>query len=221
MPHHNSPTNQLLNPSNQPTTIQTELWPTVPPAHPAHTAARDYVRTTSSNITSAEAAQQKKKDKGKTIAFDPKRPKKLTIFAAAKHPAWQEKYIDLVRRAFDGATLNDKDLIPQVTKMGEGKKAMPFVQALKKRLVGGESAESVFERRLLFDEVDTLKKMAAGLRRTTGCRAVDVVAVEEGGKAGRVVLGEGEGGSRREGLPVVAEAAVPGNPSFYFENVEA
>lgn len=176
------------------------------------------MRTTSSNITSAEAAQQKKKDKGKTIAFDPKRPKKLTIFAAAKYPAWQEKYIDLVRDAFDRATINDKELIPKVTKMGEGKKAMPFVQALKKRLVNGESPESVFERKLMFDELDTLRKMAAGLRRTTGCKTVDVVAVEEGGKVGRVVLGEGE---RREGLPSVAEAAVPGNPSFHFENVEA
>lgn len=104
--------------------------------------------------------------------------------------------------------------------MGEGKKAMPFVQALRRRLANGESAESVFERKLLFDELDTLRKMAAGLRRTTGCTTVDVVAVEEGGKVGRVVLGEGEGKSR-ERLPPVAEAAVPGNPSFYFENVEA
>lgn len=209
-----------LTPIPQPSTIQTELWPTVPAAHPAYTAARDYVRTTSSNITSAEAAQQKKKDKGKTIAFDPKRPKKLTIFAAAKHPAWQEKYIDLVRAAFDGVALNDKDLIPRVTKMGEGKKAMPFVQALRRRLVNGESADSVFERKLLFDELATLREMAAGLRRTTGCTTVDVVAVEEGGKTGTVVLGEGEG-KTREGLPPVAEAAVPGNPSFHFENVEA
>lgn len=104
--------------------------------------------------------------------------------------------------------------------MGEAKKAMPFVQGLKKRLtVGGEKPELVFERKLAFDEVATLQEMAAGLRRTTGCRVVDIVAVEEGGKAGRAVLAvEGEG-ERREGLPATAEGAVPGHPSFYFENV--
>ena len=102
--------------------------------------------------------------------------------------------------------------------MGETKKAMPFVQALRRRLVGGgEKPESVFERMLPFDELATLREMVAGLRRTTGCQAVDVVAVEEGGK-GRVVVGEGEG-SVREALGSSAEAAVPGMPTFQFENV--
>ena len=102
--------------------------------------------------------------------------------------------------------------------MGETKKAMPFVQALRRRLVGGgEKPESIFERMLPFDELATLREMVAGLRRTTGCKAVDVVAVEEGGK-GRVVVGEGEG-RVREALGSSAEAAVPGMPTFQFENV--
>ncbi|MCJ1227281.1 cytosolic leucyl tRNA synthetase [Toensbergia leucococca] len=200
----------------KPSTIQNEVWPTVPGAKTALSAAREYVRSTSSNITSAEAAQQKKKDKGKNIAFDPKLPKKLSIFAAAKYPAWQEKYIDLVRDAFDGTTLDDKDLNPKIAKMGEMKKAMPFVQGLKKRLMGGEDAQTVFDRKLAFDELQTLKEMAAGLKRTTGCHSVDIVAVDEGGKSGRLIL---EGQAKREPLPPVADSAVPGNPSFYFENV--
>ena len=217
------------NHPTQPDTVQNALWPPVPASNPSLTASRDYVRATSSAITSAEAAQLKKKDKGKTIAFDPKLPKRLTIFAATKYPAWQDKYIDLVRTEFEKGTLNanDKALVAMVGKMGEGKKAMPFVQGLKKQLTaagGAEKPETVLERQLPFDEVATLKEMAAGLRRTTGCRVVDVVVVEEGGKAGTVVLGEGEGegkgkGERREGLPLTAEAAVPGTPSFYFENV--
>ena len=113
---------------------------------------------------------------------------------------------------------NEKELVGRVAKMGETKKAMPFVQALRKRLVqGGEKPEHVFERKLAFDELGTLKEMVAGLRRTTGCKAVDVVAVEEGGN-GRVVVGDGEGGIR-EGLGSSAEAAVPGCPTFQFENV--
>ena len=104
-----------------------------------------------------------------------------------------------------------------MAKLGEMKKAMPFVQGLKKRLLAGESEDVVFERKLGFDEVDVLEQMRAGLRKTTGCREVEIVAVEEEGKSGRVVGGEGE---RKETLPPAAQAAVPGAPSFHFENVD-
>lgn len=204
---------------HNPTTIQTALWPQVLPPNPALTAARDYVRATTSAITSAEASQQKRKEKGKSIAFDPKLPKKLTIFCASTFPAWQQKYIDLARAAFDGITLNDKPLAPQIAKMGEMKKAMPFVQALKKRLDRGEEAQTVFERKLAFDEVGTLREMRKGLKRTTGCVVVEIVAVEEGGKGGVVVGENREEAERREGLPGMAESAVPGGPAFHFENV--
>lgn len=155
--------------------------------------------------------------------FDPKLPKKLTIYATTSYPSWQEKYIDLVRDEFEKTKLtNDKDLIGRVSKMGESKKAIPFVQGLKKRLTQeGEGPDQVFGRQLGFDELHTLMEMAAGLKRTTGCRQVDIVAVENGGKAGKVVLAEHGVGNRREGLPPPAEAAVPGSPGFYFENVEA
>jgi leucyl-tRNA synthetase len=202
----------------KPSTIQNEIFPEAPASVPALTAAREYVKVTSSNITSAEAAQQKKKDKGKNVAFDPKKPKRLTIFAASKYPAWQDKYIDLVREAFDAVslTVNEKDLAPRVAKMGEMKKAMPFVQGLKRRLLNKEPPETVFNRKLAFDEVETLKDMVAGLKKTTGCSSVEIVVVNEGGKSGTLVNGEG---GKVEGLPPSAEAAVPGTPTFHFENI--
>ncbi|KZF19842.1 leucyl-tRNA synthetase [Xylona heveae TC161] len=223
----------------QPATIQNELFPELPEADVTLLAAREYVRTTTSNITSAEAAQQKKKDKGKSVAFDPKKAKKLTIFATTKYPSWQEKYIDLVREAFDGVSINDKELNPKVAKFGEMKKAMPFVQGLKRRLAGGESANIVFDRKLPFDELDTLKEMAIGLSRTTGCKAIEVIAVDEGGKTGTViksvdVVGTGvdskgkeetttqvdqSADQKRTELPQPAEGAVPGVPTFHFENI--
>jgi len=203
----------------KPSTIQNALYPKVPAARADLSAAREYVRATSSNITSAEAAQQKKKAKGKDIGYDLTKPKKLTIFAAAKFPAWQEKYIDLVREAWhpDTKTINDKELNGKIAKMGEMKKAMPFVQGLKKRLVSGEKPEMVFNRKLAFDELKTLENMVPGLKKAAGLAVVEVVQVEEGGKKGRVA------GSERvvEGLPPNAEAAVPGVPTFNFENVEA
>lgn len=201
----------------QPDTIQNALFPNVPEPSPALSSALIYVRTTSSNITSSEATFARKLSKGKTVSFDPRKPKKLTIFAAKKFPSWQEKYIDLVREAFDEVSLsiNDKELNGKVSKLGEMKKAMPFVQGLKKRLVTAkELPETVFNRKLGFDELSVLGDMVAGLIRTTGCKVVEVVAVEEGGKAGTTLDGQ-----PREGLPNVAENAVPGQPTFHFENI--
>ena len=201
---------------HKPSTIQNSLYPVVPAPKAALTAAREYVRASSSNITSAEAAQQKKKAKGKDIGYDLKKPKKLSIFAAAKFPAWQEKYIDLVKEAWDGKGVNDKELNGKIAKMGEMKKAMPFVMGLRKRLMAGEKEDLVFDRKLAFDEIETLKNMVPGLKKAAGLTVVELVEVAEGGKTGKLV-GEGR---EVTGLPPQAEAAVPGVPTFSFENVE-
>lgn len=208
---------------HHPTTIQNAIWPTIPEPSPSLTAARDYVRATTSAITSAEAAQQKRKDKGKTTTFDPKLPKKLTIFYAASYPAWQDEYISLVRSNFSALSLsfNEKVLGESVKAKGgkEMKRAMPFVQNLRKRLLAGEKEDAVFERKLAFEESEVLGFMVAGLRKTTGCLVVEVVRVEgEEEKSGVVAVGEGVGG-RKEGLPAVAGSAVPGSPSYHLENV--
>lgn len=208
---------------NHKTTVQNALWPDVPTSNPSLTAAREYVRATSSSITSAEAAQQKRKDKGKNISFDPKKPKQLTIFMAAAFPAWQDDYISIVRESFDTMSLliDEKNLNTKVQAKGkaEMKRAMPFVQFLKKRLQAGEKANAVFDRKLPFDEGEILVKMVKGLTRMTGCKIVEVVRVEGEEKVGTVVLGKGEGEERRE-LPAVAGQATPGSPSFHFENIE-
>lgn len=203
---------------HRPSTIQNALYPSVPLPNASLTAAREYVRTTSSNITSAEAAQQKKKAKGKDIGYDLKKPKKLTIFCAGKFPAWQEKFIDLVREQWNPASksVNDKELNAKMKTMGDMKKSMPFVQALKKRLISGESPEHVFNRKLAFDEIKTLENMVPGLKKAAGLTVVEIVEVGEGGKTGKVA-GDGKEVS---GLPPNAEAAVPGTPTFNFENVE-
>jgi leucyl-tRNA synthetase len=113
----------------------------------------------------------------------------------------------------DTKTVDDKELNSKIAK-NEMKKAMPFVQGLKKRLASGEPAEAVLDRKLVFDEKALLLKMVPGLIRMTGLSAVDVVAVQPGGKTGANVTD----GSEAK-LQQVAEVAVPGTPSFYFENV--
>ncbi|KAK3990753.1 putative leucyl-tRNA synthetase, cytoplasmic [Cladorrhinum sp. PSN332] len=202
------------------TSIQFARWPEVPSAIPALSAARDYVRTTSSNINSAEAAQLKKMAKGRQSDFDPKKPKKLTVFLTESFPAWQAKYIELLKEVWDVETnkskMDDKELNGRIGKMGEMKKAMPFVQALKKRLASGEPANAVLERKLAFDEKKTLLAMVPGLKRAAGLESIQIFAVEEGSKAGKDLT---NAGAEVEITNPVAEAALPGQPSFFFANV--
>jgi len=213
------PTPSPANPPPQPTTIQTALYPARPPPSPPLTASLTYIRTTTSSITSTEAATSKRQAKGKTTSFSPHLPKKLTIYYATSFPPWQEKYIALVRAHFSTLTLTlDDKAVNTAIPNNEKKKAVPFVQGLKRRLMAGERGEVVFERRLAFEEGEVLGMMVMGLRKTTGCRIIEVVEVEEGGGRGVVRVGEGLG-EVRENLAQVAGMAVPGQPSFLFENV--
>jgi len=96
------------------------------------------------------------------------------------------------------------------------KKAMPFVQGLKKRLTSGEKPQNVFDRKLAFNEIETLKAMIPGLKKAAGLTVVEIIHVADGGKSGVVV-----GGGEVSILPPQAESAIPGVPTFNFENVEA
>lgn len=206
------------------TSIQQALFPSVPSTDPALTTAREYVRNTSGNITAAEGAQIKRLAKGKATTYDPKQDKKLTVYMALKYPSWQEKYIDLVRESFDGMGLDMKAVSKKIDKQ-DSKRAMPFVQSLKKSLESGIDEKIVFERKLAFDETAVLGEMVKGLRQVvTKCTTVEIVRVDDGAKKGEVVAaaGEGEGakvGEKKEDLPQLAEGAVPGQPTFFFENV--
>ena len=123
-------------------TVQNAQFPVVEDQNVSLTAAREYMRSTSGSITSAEGAAQKKVAKGKTTAFDPKKDKKITVFTAQSFPAWQDRCVELVRQALDGLTFDMKAVSQKLDK-SETKKAMPFVQGLKRRLEAGEDKQSV------------------------------------------------------------------------------
>lgn len=205
------------------TSVQTELFPTpTGPVDTSLTAALDYVRNLSGKITSMEAAQLKKMSKGRKGFFDPKKPKKVTIFVARNYPAWQESYVELVRKHFDAVkiSINDKALNAEIPK-AEMKKAMPFVQLLKQKLVGQkEDPNKVLDRKLGFDEVKTLVDVLPAMKRTIGSQVMEVVLVDDGGKTGSLVKEDGSLVAVEGALAQVAEGAVPGVPTFSFENVE-
>jgi leucyl-tRNA synthetase len=199
-------------------TIQIALWPDVPEPIASLTAAREYVRATSSNITSAEGAQIKRLAKGKATIFDPKKEKKITIYVAQSWPEWQTKYIDLLRNSYPDVDI--KALSKSIDK-SESKKAMPFINGLKRRMDNGESPDVVLNRQLAFDELDTLHAMVPGLKSSVQkCVAVEIISLDEGGKAGVVVNQDGSKGEKKSDLPPQAASAEPGSPSFAFENVE-
>jgi leucyl-tRNA synthetase len=210
-------------------TVQNARFPEVGKEDAKLTAAREYVRNTSSSITSAEGAQLKRMQKGKQTSYDPKADKKLSIFCALSYPSWQDGVIETVRKNFSKTKLTvDVAAVSKSIPKTESKRAMPFVQSLKKQLESGVSEQEVFERKLAFEEVEVLREMVAGLQMTVQkCKIVEVVVVDDGGKSGKVVGGTevsggkgGEGdGEKREGLPPSAEGAVPGQPTFFFENI--
>jgi leucyl-tRNA synthetase len=208
---------------NKDETIQNALFPDAPATKPELTAAREYVRNTSTSITSAEGAQLKRMQKGKNTSYNPKEPKKLTIFMANKYPSWQDSIIETVRQNFSNMTV-DVGAISKAIPKAESKRAMPFVQVLKRSLETGIDASTVFERKLAFDEQEILTGMVPNLKQTVQkCAVLEVILIEEGGKNGKVVGGTEAAvqGEERKELPASAEGAVPGQPTFYFENVQA
>lgn len=58
--------------------------------------------------------------------------------------------------------------------------------------------------------------MVPGLKRTAGLESVQILAVEEGSKKGKDLTNNG---AEVEIKAPVAESALPGQPSFHFENV--
>lgn len=94
---------------------------------------------------------------------------------------------------------------------------MPFVKQLQKRLEAGEDASVVLNRKLGFDEQATLLNMVSGLKRTTGFGKIAVVKVDEGTKKGKDLT---DGGKEVEIKSPLGDNAVPGAPSFMFENYE-
>lgn len=95
---------------------------------------------------------------------------------------------------------------------------MPFVKQLQKRLEAGEDASDVLERKLSFDEQTILLEMVSGLKRTTGFTKIVVVHVIEGTKKGKDLT---DGGKEIDITSPLGDNAVPGAPSFLFENYEA
>lgn len=198
-------------------TIHKALFPEIPEPDADLSAKREYIRATTSNILSAKGLQLKKKAKGKEQQFDPKKPTRLTIYMTDSFPTWRESSVKILKNLWDVNTnsLDEKELNNSLSKTGEMKKAMPFVQSLKRRLAAGEALETVTELKLPFNEQETLQQMVPGLIRSAGLRSCEIYLVSNG--SGLNILDK----SKQQITSPIVENAVPGSPTFLFENLDA
>ena len=74
--------------------------------------------------------------------------------------------------------------------MGEKERAMTFMQSFKRRLVAGEKMNIISDYKLASDELSMLKEMNTRLKRTTGCKVIDLVVIDGGVRTGTVMVGK-------------------------------
>ncbi|WLF76498.1 cytosolic leucyl tRNA synthetase [Lodderomyces elongisporus] len=198
--------------------VQTAAFPK--PSKPVSKAtldSLDYVRNVSRSIREVEGLGLKKK-KGKSD-FNAGDSVKLTILVSNTFPDWQESYIDLVRELFEAQKLSDNNLIKE--KVGKDmKRGMPFINQLKYRL-NTEDPETVFNRKLTFNEVDVLNKVVKLLENapfSVKVKDMEIISFDNGSTNGKNVLTGEDVEVEIKGK--VKEAAIPGEPGILLKKID-
>jgi leucyl-tRNA synthetase len=180
-------------------TVQNALWPAVPQVQQRLVAIREYARTTSDNILSKKVAQKTKK-KGKKGSEEPSKPQKVILYVTNDYPAWQDEYVQLLKKDLSGSLAEKK--LEGMPKGKEKTRDFAFVREMKNIIANGDS-EAVLERKMPFDEVEVLEQMSPGLKFNGGLADVKITMVN----AGNIESMES---------PHAAASAVPGKPTFMF-----
>ncbi|KAF7791582.1 hypothetical protein EIP86_002599 [Pleurotus ostreatoroseus] len=204
---------------HEPASVQHARWPT-PPAAPSKVTleAAQYMRTVTKGLRDAELGLLKKMQKGKgkgkgkgqgeqALPYDPKRPRAARMYVATGFPAWQDACVQVVRDAYDAAAdrVDDAKVRALLTEKGliKDKRAMPFVQAFKKRMQQ-HGAATAFHRTVPFSEVEVLHAIVPYLKKSLNLVDAQVYLVEDAQAAGfNAALFEG---------------AEPGAPAFEYYN---
>ncbi|CAI5755991.1 unnamed protein product [Candida verbasci] len=198
--------------------IQTSNFPK--PSKPISKSISDsltYVRNLSRSIREAEGQVLKKK-KGKSD-FDIKKQVELNLYVSNTFPEWQDNYIELVRELFESHKLNDNNLIKQ--KVGKDmKRGMPFIKQLQIRL-NNEDPETVFNRKLTFNELDLIKNVLQNIKNSPYSFKVDklnIVSFNNGSKIGKNLLTDEE--IELDLKNKLIENSIPGEPGIQIRNIE-
>ncbi|KAG9311057.1 hypothetical protein JVU11DRAFT_8960 [Chiua virens] len=203
---------------HEPESIQLARWPDpgrIPDRTLIETGA--YMRSTLKMIRDAETTLLKKLSKGKKgksdgPSFDPKLPKSVRVYVATRFPEWQETCVQAVREAYSETEdkVDDVKVRAILTERGliKDKRAMPFVQAFKKRMQDF-GAKVAFNRSLSFSEAHVLAEFLPYLKRSLGLVDAEVFLVDD------ALLKRDEPGF----TPSIIETSEPGSPAFEYRNV--
>ncbi len=117
--------------------------------------AGQYMRGTTKMIRDAETSLLKmlaklnkggKAGKNQMQTFDPKKPKSVRIYVARSFPEWQDTCVGILKEVYDEESdkFNDAKVKELLIQKGliKDKRAMPFIQGFKVRLVGFTSPVS-------------------------------------------------------------------------------
>ncbi|KAI6102854.1 hypothetical protein F5141DRAFT_1133125 [Pisolithus sp. B1] len=201
----------------EPKSIQLALWPD--PGRPADRAVIEagiYMRSTLKTIRDAETTLLKKMQKGKKgkadgPLFDPKLPKSVRIYVASQFPEWQDACVQAIKDSYSAETdkVDDVKVRTILTENGmiKDKRAMPFVQAFKKRM-SEIGATNAFRRTLPFSESQILTEFLPYLKKSLNLVDVEVLSVEQ------ALQRQGPGFT-----PIIIESSEPGSPAFEYHNV--
>ncbi|CEP16505.1 hypothetical protein [Parasitella parasitica] len=165
-------------------------------------AATRYIRKTIKAIRDAEINAMKKK-KGKAVSdYQANLPKSLKIYVTTNFPEWQEACLASMENNFADDKFDDVKIRQELGAQGilKNKKVMPFVQEQKKLILAVGPAG--FNRTLTFNEIETLRLAKDEFKRALGFNTIEILGHEEW----------------TEQDMKAAESAVPGAPSFSFQN---
>ncbi|KAI9292380.1 leucine-tRNA ligase [Neoconidiobolus thromboides FSU 785] len=192
--------------------IQLASWPQIStPIDDSVLKSAEYLRKTIKKVRDQEITSQKKGKKGKAaVAFDPSKPKSLTLYIASTFPDWQEKVIGIQKQYYNESTktFDDVALRQALTeaKLMADKKVMPFVNEIKKRVIANGS--NAFNRALTFDEENTIRRNESYIKRNLGYQELQIV-----------VLPNHPDAAYFENLPNAAQTSLPGEPSAALVNL--
>lgn len=199
--------------------IHDAKWP-IPEAAVSNelVSALNYTRSLQRTIRESEGLALKKKKGGK-VDVEKEKDCSLTVYICSSFPEWQQKYVDITKKLYEEDKLNDMKIVKEQIDGKDMKRAMPFINELKKQLTL-EKAEEVFNRELLFNEVDIVKQALDSIKKaptSINVVEVNVVSFDNGASAGKNVLTDADVEIPAKVKSI--ENAVPGQPAVLIKNL--
>ena len=194
-------------------------WP-VPEAAVSNelSAALSYTRNLQRTIREAEGFALKKK-KGGSSEVNKDADCSLAVYVCSSFPQWQAKYVELAKKLYSEGKFDDMKSVKAQIDGKDMKRAMPFINELKKQL-STEKPEEVFNRELLFNELDVVRQAVESIKKAPtvlNVAEVQIIAFNNGSSTGKNIINDSDVDIPPKVKSI--ENAVPGHPAVLFKNL--